>query len=517
MSKSDFKVLSDREHLLARPAMWIGSVDVGEFEDYILEDGKFIKKKVQYVPAFLKIINEVLDNAVDVYIRTKGKFSTKIKLSFDNENSSIIVEDNGTGIEVTKTEDGWIPELAWTRARSGVNFGAERDTLGAHGVGSFCSNVYSVSFIGETHDGQNKCIVTCKDNSSEVNVKVGKSSKQGTKVTFVPDLKRFKLKKSEVFSDNSIYQILMYQRLLSLSVCYPGITFFFNGKQLKTNNLKSILSLFGENFEFVQGNNCVLGIFSNPEDEFKFFSYINGLRLINGGAHIDVVMNDIVGNIREKLSKKYKSIKPGEIKSKLFMVFYGWNFINMKFDSQTKEKLTNSTAEIRQFLGDLDLDKLSKKILANKAIVDPIVEIYKIKEEFANRRAIDQATKKTKKPVSKKYLPATIRNKYIILTEGESAAGGLAAALGRDECGFIELRGVPLSVEKASLLKFLENEEMKLYGQVNGVDFSKAPKLMEDSANWYEMENGTIVNENDLVLVDGKWILVEKLLEEANA
>lgn len=517
MANPEFKVLDDKSHILARPNMYVGSVDEITQNDYIFENEKFVNRSVTYVPAMLKIINEVLDNSIDVFIRTEGKFSTKIKLSFNNENSSISIEDNGTGIEVRQIEEGWIPELAWTRPRAGVNFDDERTTIGMNGLGGTAAVIFSESFIGETCDGQNKCVVSCKDNCSEVKVKVTKSSKQGTKVTFVPDLKRFKLKTSDVFSENSIYQVLMHQRLLSLSVCYPGITFFFNGKQLKTNNLKSILSLFGDDFEFIQGDNYVLGIFSNPEDEFKFFSYINGLRLINGGAHIDLVMNDIVSNIREKLSKKYKSIKPGEIKSKLFTVFYGWNFKNPKFDSQTKERLTNSTAEIRQFLGTIDIEKFSKKILANKAIVEPIVEIYKIKEEFANRKAIDQASKKPKKPVSKKYLEATGKNKYCLICEGSSASGGLSKVLGRDECGFIELRGVPISAEKTSLLKFLENEEMKLYGQVMGVDFSKAPKLMEDSKNWYEMEDGTIVNENDLVLINGKWVLVEKLLESANA
>lgn len=518
-NESSFKMLTEIQHILKRPNMYVGSIDLETKEDYILENGKFIKKQISYVPALLKIINEVLDNSIDEAIRTDFKYSTKIKVSFDNKEGSVTIEDNGRGIEVKETQDGWIPALCWTRARAGTNFNDEnRTTLGLNGLGSVATNVFSISFIGETHDGQKKCVVSCKDNCGEIDVKVSKSSKQGTKVTFIPDLKRFKLGKKEVFSENSIYQVLMYQRLLSLSVCYPGITFYFNDKQLKTNNLKSIMSLFGEEFEIIQGDNYVLGIFSNPEDEFKFFSYANGLRLANGGNHIDIVMNDIVSNIREKLLKRYKSIKPGEIKSKLFTVFYCWNFKNPKFDSQTKERLTNSTAEVRQFLGDIDLEKFSKKILANKTIIDPIVEIYKIKEEFAQRKLIDkEVAAKPKKVVSKKYTPATIRNNWIILCEGESASGSISKALGREEFGFLELRGVPISAEKASLLKFLQNEEMKLFAQVEGIDFSKAPKKRPDGESWYEIEvdgEKTIVNENDMILINGIWTCVDKLIKE---
>lgn len=121
--------------------------------------------------------------------------------------------------------------------------------------------------------------------------------------------------------------------------------------------------------------------------------------------------------VREKLIKKYKGIKPGEIKNKFFIVFYGLNFPSPKFDSQTKEKLTNSTKEIREYLSGIDLEKFANKVLKNKALIDPIVEIYKIKEEFKKKQEINALGKKSKKIKDDKYLPPIGNLNVLVLAE----------------------------------------------------------------------------------------------------
>ena len=477
-----FKSLSEIEHILERPNMYIGSIDEGEFQEYVLENGKFEYKSVKYVPGFVKIINEVIDNSTDEYIRSNGKASTKIWVSFKDDIGMIICEDNGRGIPVDNNEAGdFIPFICWGKPRAGENFESDRETIGMNGLGAYAANVFSKKFIGETCDGKKKSVLTFTDNASnhKISTKEYITKDKGVKVSFEPDLERFGLQSKDVFSENTIYKQIIYQRLLNLSICYPGITFIFDGKQIKTNNLKHVLSLFGEEFEYISSNNCLIGIYPNLQDEFRYFSYMNGLKLPSGGSHIDIISNDIVNGIREKLSKKYKTIKPGEIKSKLFVVVYGWNFKNPKFDSQTKERLTNSTADIRSFLNGIDLDKLIKQCLKNNSIIDPIVEIYKIKEEFANRKKIEGLVSPKRKVVSKKYLPATMKQKYLILGEGESAVGTLSSTFGREEFGFFEMRGKPISAEKASLVDFLANEEMKLLMNVLETDFSKKPEQTE--------------------------------------
>lgn len=511
----EFKQLNDREHILVRPNIYIGAVDKNVFNDYFFDsDNNVTYQEVEYVQGFVKIINEVIDNSVDEAIRTKFEYGNKIKVTFNDENRSIIIEDNGRGIPVKKNSDDlYFPVLCWGYAKSGENFSNDenRETIGLNGVGSYCCNVFSKSFVGETCDGENKFIGKWTDNAENFECTVRKNSSRGTKVEFVPDLKRFSLKISEVFSKDSLYKKIIKQRLFNLSICFPKITFVFDGKQVKTGNTKSIFSMFGDSFEHISNDNCMFAVYPNVDDNFKFYSYINGLYLPSGGVHIDVISNEVTSIIRDKLSKKFKGIKPGEIKNKLFIVFYGLNFPSPKFDSQTKEKLTNSAKEIKTYLEGIDLEKFANKILKNSSIIDPIVEIYKIKEEFKRKQEIGTLNKKPKSVKDKKYLPPIGLNKFIVLAEGESASGGLSNSLGRENIGYYELRGVPMNTYEEKVLSILSNKEFKMLIDILELDISSDKK--EDSDKWFLYNDKTYCNENDDVLIDGYYYDVKDIKE----
>ena len=47
--------LTDREHVLKRPSMYIGGIDSTSSNEYILENNKITNKEVQYIPALVKI------------------------------------------------------------------------------------------------------------------------------------------------------------------------------------------------------------------------------------------------------------------------------------------------------------------------------------------------------------------------------------------------------------------------------------------------------------------------------
>lgn len=477
MTEQVVKKLSDREHILLRPSMYIGGVDLTRVDDYFLENNKIEYKTIEFVPGLLKITNEILDNSIDEAIRTSFEHANKIKVSFDNKSNTITIEDNGRGIPVKKVpgEDVFQPELAWGQARAGSNFEDDesRETIGLNGVGSFATNVYSKKFIGETSDGKNKLTVTFTDNAENSKVKKVKSTKKYTKVTFEPELERFNLSPDDVFSKDSIYSKIIYQRLINLAICYPDITFYFNGKIVKAGTVKKFLSHFGESFEFINGDNYMIGIFPNETDDFKHYSYMNGLKLSQGGNHIDYVTNEVVRHVREKLSKKYKTIKPGDIRNKLFVVFFMWGYPNAKFDSQTKEKLTNSVKDIKEYLGDLDLATFSKKVLKNKDIIDPITETYRIREELKKRQDLKKLNNTKGKVKDVKYTPPIGKCEHLVLCEGESAMGGISAVLGRKNIGYIELRGKPKNVYKAKSAQILKNKEIKLLVEVLNMDLTK--------------------------------------------
>ena len=107
-----FKILNDIQHILLRPNTYIGAVDEALYNEYILENGKIDYKEVAYVPGFIKIICEFLDNCIDEAIRTNFAFANKISVSFNDIKKMITIEDNGRGIPVEQIDNEWKPKLA---------------------------------------------------------------------------------------------------------------------------------------------------------------------------------------------------------------------------------------------------------------------------------------------------------------------------------------------------------------------------------------------------------------------
>ena len=413
--KEIYKKKTSREHILERPNMYIGASNVVEVEDYCLVNDKIQRTNVKCVPGLLKIINEIIDNSVDIAIKTnfEGCNSVSVKITDD----TVVVEDNGPGIPVSKNPEGeYIPFVCWGYAMSGSNFDNDenRTHLGMNGVGSYCTNVWSTEFTGISDDSKNRYTVKFKNNALDYKETVSNSVSKGVTVKFKPDLKRFGIEKID-----QTHKDLVYQRLLNLSISFPLIQFKFNNKAIKTKNFKSYVSSFADegSFEVFQGDNFSFAVIPSPSDEFQQFSYLNGLNIKDGGTHIDVIANNIVSLLRDSLSKKYKTIKPADIKNKLMIVGVFKNFANPKFNSQTKEKLTNSVSEVNQYFGDIDYQSLSKKILKNSNIISPIIEVFKIKEELKNRQEL-KTLNKAKKIKDEHYLPALKESKYIFIVEG---------------------------------------------------------------------------------------------------
>ncbi len=449
-----YKKKTSREHILERPNMYIGANNLISSSEYVLENDKIIQKEVDFVPGLLKIINEIIDNSVDIAIKTdfKGCNEVSVKM-YDNY---VEVVDNGPGIPVKKNEDGeYLPFVCWGYAMSGSNFDndSSRKSIGMNGVGSYCTNVWSKKFTGISDDGQNRYEITFKDNASTFVDTVKKSTGHGVSVKFYPDLERFGIEKiSETHID------LIKQRLINLNMSFPKITFKFNGKKIGISSFKKYVQMFGENYEIYEDEKYCFAILPSGTDDFQQFSYVNGLNIKDGGTHIDIISNYFSYGIRDALIKKYKSLKPADIKNRLQVVAFLRDFVNPKFNSQTKEKITNSTSEVNSYFN-ADWSKMLKSVLKNSAIIDPIVDVFKIKEELKRKQEM-KSIAKPKKIKNDKYIPANKENKYIFITEGESAAGSLMPTFGMTECGYYMLKGKPLNAWEVSQQKFTSNKEL---------------------------------------------------------
>ena len=478
MSKEKFEIkkLSDREHIVHRPSMYIGSVSNEQHEtaifENVFEEPKLQTKQLTYPPGLIKIINEVIDNSVDVIIKT-GKGSTiKVKLSEDK----VEVQDDSTGFpmpekfkklnnpKLSDFED--LPVvIALGNARAGSNFNDEDNLgqMGTNGVGAFATNCFSKRFVCVTKTQDTTTKVEWRDNALLHSCNIDyKKSDSGTAITFWPDLAKFSLAEiSENVKD------VIRTRLVVLSLTYPDIKFYFDGKRIKTP--KKIASLFTtEETSFVEHStdNYQVLVIANSE-KTSHFSVVNGLNTPDGGSHIDLILQEIVKELSET---KGLNCTRADVLNTLQIVFIGRGWKNLRFNSQTKEKITNSTKETRDYLG--DLNSLVQKVKKSKAIKDFIKATTQARELRVEKKALKDA-KKTKIK-SDKFLDAQGSRDILMLVEGDSAMGGLVPALGRKGIAYYALKGKPLNAYKSSAQKVAANKELsELLAIIHQNDFKK--------------------------------------------
>lgn len=464
------KTLTTVEHIILRKQMYLGSSALSEYEDWIINDKNILSfEKLSYVEGIKKILFEIIDNSVDEYIKTNGEFSTKINIQMTRNFFSC--EDNGRGISVEKDENGnWMPYTALCVPMSGSNFSdEERMSIGTNGLGGKICSIFSSDFEAITCDGKNKIKIHTKNNLKEINIgKPISSSKNGTKISFTPDFEKFNISEFPI----DLF-VLIKTRLKFLSWFYPKCSFTFNGEKINIK-AKDIASMFPQPSIVLNEQNVYICIY--PSEEPYTLTYVNGLSLRRGGTHIDYIMNKVINDIRDKVSKKYKAIKPADIRNRLGIVCFFNDFPNCAFDSQTKETLTNSIGDISNYLknNEIDLDKLTAKILKSKTIIDNITDLFKLKEELAEKKELAKLGKIKKDIDSEKYYPpiGKTEKKYLMITEGFSAFSGISPILGRKSIGYYMLKGKILNVFDLKPVKFMANQEIKELVNILGIDIN---------------------------------------------
>lgn len=482
MSKEKFEIkkLSDREHIVHRPSMYIGSVSNEQHEtaifENVFEEPKLQTKQLTYPPGLIKIINEVIDNSVDVIIKTGKGSAIKVKLSEDK----VEVQDDSTGFPMPEkfkklAMNGGVAKrevfedlpvvIALGNARAGSNFNDEDNLgqMGTNGVGAFATNCFSKRFVCVTKTQDTTTKVEWRDNALLHSCNIDyKKSESGTSITFWPDLAKFSL--AEISED---VKDVIRTRLVVLSLTYPDIKFYFDGKRIKTP--KRIASLFTtEETPFVEHStkDYQVLVIANSE-KTSHFSVVNGLNTPDGGSHIDLILQEIVKELSET---KGLNCTRADVLNTLQIVFIGRGWKNLRFNSQTKEKITNSTKETREYLG--DLNPLVQKVKKSKQIKDFIKATTQARELRVEKKAIKDA-KKTKIK-SDKFLDAQGDREILMLVEGDSAMGGLVPALGRKGIAYYALKGKPLNAYKSSAQKVTANKELsELLAIIHQNDFKK--------------------------------------------
>lgn len=475
MTKEDFKILSARDHVRMRTGMYLGSTALEQQDRFVLG----VWRTVSFVPALLKMVDEILDNSIDEAIRTKFKHANEITVNV--QRTHITIADNGRGIphdEISDTESGETlvrPVAAWTRVRAGTSFDDNRVTIGANGVGSACVNFMSKKFVGETWQAKRLVKVVCTNGAETIDVENGKEARSGsgTSVQFYPD---FKLLGVDNFEDGDHVE-LIHDRLNSLQIAFPEIKFKINGKLVRATNLKQYAELFaGGGSTVTQQRDNFAMIIASSADGFRQTGYINGVNTRLGGSYNDYVINGIADEMQRMIKRKYKvEVNRSTIKGGLIFVLFARNFVDPQYDAQTKERLTSSQSAVRAHFeasGVLNFEALAKKVMACDDIIEPIVEAQVAKKAAADKRAATLAQKKLKRAKVQKHVAASTKNATLFLCEGDSAMGFLLKVRDPKTVGGFPLRGVVMNTWDTKPADVLKNKELSELISVLGLDIT---------------------------------------------
>lgn len=448
---------TQREAIINRPHNLFGSVKPISKERFCVSEDSIEYKESTTVPALIKIFMEAVDNPIDVAIKHNLNNMT-ISIKVDSE--SIEVSDDGPGIPNIICEIGeYLVFKAFCKYNTSSNYNEFKNQgqKGVNGIGIKGSNTLSTEFIGISDDGKLKVSVTSTENNLNHSIKETKSSgKSGVTVRFKPD---FKIIDGKNIDKEHIKR--MYEYVLMQSLTYPNINFKFNGKKVNYTP-KKFTSLFNKEYILEETNSFFLAFLPNETDNFSQLSFVNGLETSKGGTHINYVVDSVVSNIREKLIKKYKSIKPADIKNKLTFILVSKDVKDIDWDGQTKESITTPNKYWIEYFKDIDFTKLANKILKTPEIIDPITEVYKIKEELKKRQELKGLEKTVKKLKSDDKFMAPIGEwKRVFLAEGDSAKNSVSKILGREGNGFFAMFGVPPNAYDSDIKKLMSSDKIK--------------------------------------------------------
>ena len=459
------QVLDGLEHIRKRPGMYISSTD---------------KKGLHH------LVHEVVDNSIDEAL---AGYCTHIEVIL-NPDGSCTVQDNGRGIptDIHPKEGISTLEVVFTKVNAGGKFGGDsgyKVSSGLHGVGVKAVNALSEWLEAEVHQNGHIYKQTYNRGVAQRPVAiVGDSDQTGTKVTFFPDAEIFettefdydtlKVRLRELAYLNKGLRISLEDTRAGKegkdSFCYEGgIRSFVEELNKSREDLLFPTPVYFEESE--EETVCEVAIQYNESYNEVIYSYANNVNTIDGGTHVEglkMALTKVINDAGKRLNvlKEGEKLSGEDVREGITAVV-SVKLINAQFESQTKDKLNNSS--IRTFVNRCVSDHMATFLEENPAIAKEL-----ILRCITAQRARDAARKAREETRRKGILGSTtLPGKLadcsdrraelceIYIVEGDSAGG--TAKQGRDRRfqAILPLRGKILNVEKVRLNRVLENEEIK--------------------------------------------------------
>lgn len=448
-SSKEIVVLSEREHILLRPTVYVGSVKSTDEKVPVVRSEKIVYEEKSISVGMYKILNEVIDNSVDEAKRMKGNMKL-ISISIDTKSNSASVKDTGNGFykgtSINKDSGKTNIETAVSMLRAGSNFNndeVEDALIGTNGMGVALTNVLSRKFkivtTNDTHYFEKEWVNFESDDSKTIIKKHKGDLEKGTTITFEPLVETFGRSKwdQEILKSS----IMFKKRLISRDPILKNlqIDLFWDGKVIDTN---------GEFF---------------PPNSFSLETSIGEVVIwekYEGSGSISFVNSAMCTGMHQRLINEFINEK---LDDSLGHHFYD-TFISLnlppkyvKFGDQNKTRFVTPREEITPPINSGILSKLDKFFKT---------ELFKKIQKKVEDRRNDAAVKKLKAEKRKinvkhshKYFPPTSRNaESLFIVEGLSAMGSILQKRNPTKEGVYALKGKIKNARNLSDLA--ENKEI---------------------------------------------------------
>lgn len=463
-NEDSIQILEGLDAVRKRPGMYIGSTDSRGLHH---------------------LIWEILDNAIDEAINGYGN---RIKITL-NKDGSCCIEDEGRGMPVGLHASGKCAlEVIFTVLHAGGKFSAEggyKTSGGLHGVGASVVNALSSFLEVEVYKDGVAYAMRFEDGAEKIGplVEKGKTTKHGSKVTFLPNKAIFS---TTTFQYSTVCDRVREQAFLLKGIEMVVVDEIHNRKDVFKfeDGLSAFLEYLHEDRNVMHKPITFKGNYNEIEVDFAFqytddyqentYSFVNLVRTKDGGPHevgyktaFTKVFNDFARK-NNLLKEKDKNFEGSDVREGLTAI------ISCKipehllqFEGQTKSKLGTPVAKqavesavnasLVYFLEEnreLSLSLIKKMQRASLARV----AARKAKEEARKGKSV-----KSEKVLSGKLSPAQSKDyriKELFLVEGDSAGG--SAKQGRDSKyqAILPLRGKVLNTEDVKLNDIEKNVEL---------------------------------------------------------
>ena len=496
---------TDKEHILDNPDTYIGSVENIDSNLWVFDDeSNSIKlKTIEYIPGLYKLFDEGIVNCRDHVVRMinspmlKKHFVSQIKIDISKE-GVITMFNDGNGIDIAKhpENDLWIPEMIFGHLRTSTNYkkNEKRIVGGKNGFGFKLVLIWSTYGKIETVDHIRglKYVQEFKNNLDElcppVITKV-KNAKPYTKVTFIPDYRRFGIQGMT----NDIFYLLkkrVYDIAAVTDHSVKKVKLFFNEQEVKVSNFAQYINMYiggkgdCKRIHEKHEERWEYAVTLSPTHEFTQVSFVNGICTFKGGKHVDYILNQIVRKLSEYIEKKKKiKVNSTTIKEQI-MLFIRCDIENPSFDSQTKDYMNTPVAKFGSTCTVTDgfIDRIAKL-----GIMETACSLTEVKDLRLVKKT-DGIKTKTIRGIPNLIdanFSGTQNSKdcILILCEGLSALSGIVSGLSSDDrntIGIYPLKGKLLNVRGEGIKKIADNKEITDIKKILGLSSEMTYETLED-------------------------------------